>query len=341
MINTEKTYPFWKTTLEATEAAVLSARRGEAHVLCRTPGGHTIRYLTYGEKVDYCRRANYSSACGAKDPSCYADREGKRPTILLFGATHGQETEGVAAILNLISVLETGKDLRGCAVPEITETYEKTNPRLILIPVYNADGRARCVCDSMLGETPESLRRQGQGTWKDGTLCGWPDCKKIHPIREAAGFLGAYYNDDGVNLMHDNFFSPMAEETKALLALCDAEAPECIIGLHGGSNSTNFLLQPAYTPRFIRESVRRLALAVNEREAALGYRTLALRVPGLEDDPPASFNLTSALHHVCGAVSATYESNEGLKDENAFGAEEILLRHYCLFEEVLKCAWRA
>lgn len=31
---------------------------------------------------------------------------------MLIGAVHGQELEGTAALLNLISLLETGKDLR-------------------------------------------------------------------------------------------------------------------------------------------------------------------------------------------------------------------------------------
>ncbi|MCQ2433458.1 MAG: hypothetical protein MJ175_12725, partial [Clostridia bacterium] len=212
-------------------------------------------------------------------------------------------------------------------------------PRLIIIPVYNADGRARCVPDSMIDETPEALRYHGQGTWKDGSLCGWPECKKIHPIKDAAGFLGAYYNDDGVNLMHDNFFAPMAEETRSLLSLCDREAPECVIGLHGGSNSTNVLLQPDYVPLSTKEGVRRLAEHINEKEKALGYTTAAQTV-SLADKGFPSFNLTSALHHVSGAVSSTYESNEGLIDKNAFSAEEILIRHYCLFEALFECAWR-
>ncbi|MBQ3179036.1 MAG: hypothetical protein IJB52_14535, partial [Clostridia bacterium] len=60
----------------------------------------------------------------------------------------------------------------------------------------------------------------------------------------------------------------------------------------------------------------------------------------LEAFPPPSFNLTSALHHVCGAISSTYESNEGLLDKNRFTAEEILLHHYCLFEAMFHRPWR-
>ena len=341
MIDTYKKYPFWRTRIEDVDAALDAAKTGEVHTLGKSAGGRTIRYITYGDKPDFGRRANYSSACGGKDPSCYAERAGRAPAIMLIGATHGQETEGVAGILNLISLLETGVDLRGQAVPSITDAYNALRPRLVIVPLYNIDGRARCVPDSMIGEPNESLRYHGQGTWKDGSLCGWPDCKKVHPIKDAAGFLGAYYNDDGVNLMHDNFFTPMAEETKALLALADAEAPECVIGLHGGSNSTNELLQPEYVPHYIKEGVFRLASDIAARQSARGLKTRVRDVSPEADFPPPSFNLTTALHHVSGAVSSTYESNEGLAEKNAFTAEEILLHHYCLFESLLNTAWRA
>lgn len=341
MIDTDIRYPFWKTKPADVEAMLDDAKLGKVHTLCKSAGEHTIRYITYGEPVDYSRQANYSSACGAKDTRYYADREGKRPTILLLGATHGQEMEGVAALMNLICLLETGLDLRGKAVPELIDTFAASDCRLIIIPIYNYDGRVRCLTDSMIGEPLDSLRYHGQGTWKDGSLCGWPECKAIHPIKDAAGFLGAYYNDDGVNLMHDNFFSPMAEETKALLALCDREAPECIIGLHGGDNCTNVLLQPDYVPLETKEGVYRLASAVAEYQEAHGLKSNVESVNEHIGMPPPSFNLTTALHHVCGAVSSTYESNEGLSDKpNAFTAEEILQHHYCLFRALFELAWR-
>ena len=339
MINTKEKYPFWITGIEDCYKMLAEVKKGEVKTLGYSAGGREIKYVTYGEKQDYNRKANYSSACGAHDPSCYADREGKAPTLMLIGATHGQETEGVAGIMNLISLLETGKDLRGQEVPEVVDAFAKCGCRLVIIPIYNIDGRARCVPDSMIDELPEGLRHHGQGNWKDGTLCGWPGCKKIHPIKEAAGFLGAYFNDDGVNLMHDNFFAPMASETVALMKLCDDEAPNCVIGLHGGSNSTNELLQPDYVPKYINREVFALASEIAENQTALGLKSKVNPVPEAEKKTPPSFNLTTALHHVCGAVSSTYESNEGLIDKNAFTAEEILLHHYCLFKGMFEHKW--
>lgn len=344
MRNTKTKYPYWLTEPEDIAKILASCRQGAVHTLCRSAGGYEIPYVTYGEKEDYHRQANYSSACGAKDPKYYADRAGKRKTICLIGGTHGQETEGICALVNLLSLLETGIDLRGKAVPMVTEAFHTLGPRLIVIPVYNMDGRRRCPADSMLGEPQNALdhglRYYGQGTWKDGTLCGWPECKTIHPIKEAAGHLGSYYNDDGINLMHDHFFLPMAEETKSLMRLIDDEAPDCVIGLHGGANSTNVLLQPQYVPTYIKEGVHRLAMTTAANESRFGYTSNVVPVdPRNPGFPPPSFNLTTAIHHICGAVSSTYESNEGLNEPNRFDAEEILMRHYCLFAALFTAGW--
>ena len=162
-----------------------------------------------------------------------------------------------------------------------------------------------------------------------------------HPIKDAAGHLGAYFNDDGINLMHDNFFFPMAGETKALLRLVDEEAPECVVGLHGGGNSLSELLPLNYAPVYVKEALHRLASDAAARQTEWGLKSRVHSVKGEAAYPPPSFNLTEALHHVCGAVSSTFESNMGLTDRaNPVTAEEILLSHYCLFASMFSLAWR-
>lgn len=86
-------------------------------------------------------QANYSSACGAHNRAYYAPLEGRTNTVVLIGAVHAQETEGVAAIANLISLLETGKDLAGGENPGLLRAAEGL--RVVLVPIANPDGRAR------------------------------------------------------------------------------------------------------------------------------------------------------------------------------------------------------
>jgi predicted acyltransferase len=42
------------------------------------------------------------------------------------------------------------------------------------------------------------------------------------------GILGGYFNDNGINIMHDDFFMPMIEETNAILKVVRDEARESI-----------------------------------------------------------------------------------------------------------------
>lgn len=156
---------------------------------------------------------------GAGSFKFYADKSGKdyRPTVAIICAEHGGEFEGTVAVNNLIKNIETGTDYMGNENSELMSALVGIN--LILIPCLNMDGRARIPLKTFVGQDFETFRYYSQGTWKDDTLCMFPNCKEVHPIKEASGFLGGYFNDDGVNIVHDNFFFPMAEETKALLKI--------------------------------------------------------------------------------------------------------------------------
>ncbi len=324
---------FWKTSLEDVRACVEDVKKGTVKMLCRSPGGREVYLVSYGKDNDLHRTANRSSALGAADESCYANRSsaGYRPTLLIVGCIHGGEFEGTAAILNLISLLETGRDLAGAQQPELSALAEQVNWRLI--PIATPDGRSHVPFDSLVGMTFEQLRYYNQGTWLDGSLCGWPDCKKIHPVKGHVQYLGGYFNDNGVNLMHDDFFGNMAAETNALLRVTEECAPDFAVLLHGGADTVSCMLRPAYAP----SSIKREVGAVEERmldcceKAGLPYR----REPddcGEEGTPPASFNLISAMYQLCGAPCVTYESNQGLGfGEVRLTHEQIYRQHMLLF----------
>jgi hypothetical protein len=332
---------YWKGDISDIEQAVSTLRKGVAEKICTSPGGRIVYRIFYGKNNDLHRTANISSALGAGDFKCYADKSGSgyRPVLFLAGCIHGAEFEGTVALLNLINVLETGKDFSDKPWPKLQEIAKSAN--LILIPCANPDGRSRVALKSMAGQTFDKLRYYDQGTWKDGSLCGYPECKKIHPIKNAAGFLGGYFNDDGVNLMHDNFFTKKAAETEAILKTAEEFAPDFTVLLHGGDNGFNVILQPAYTSYSAREKIIAFDKSLSSRCFSEGLKYQKYTESQNENNSLLrSFNLTSAVHHVCGGPCITYESNQGLdyinpeRNKIALSHDEIYRHHMILFEEL-------
>ena len=311
-----------------------TAKKATVMEIARSAGNRPIYAFGYGEKQNVASPANYSSACGAHDIKSFFDPETKKPAILIAGAVHGQETEGVAALTNLITLLEKGCDLAGQENAGLIDVLKDV--RLVLVPVANPDGRHRVAPASIVGMKNDDLRYWGQGTWKDGSLCKWPDCKKVHPIKGHVEFLGGYYNDDGINLMHDQFFKPMAKETQALIDLAIDEFADLILLLHGGSNSENDMLMTEYAPVEVNEALIDIAKRCDAvaRKEALGFNIRKVP-PAPRGSPPPSFNLASALHHAAGAIAAVFESNECIIDEPGvkYDHRQIIRSHMILFEE--------
>lgn len=337
MGETNRIPAYWKSSLEHIEQTMSTVRRGQVDTFARSAGGRTIYAVRYGEKQDFGRRANYNSACGGGDIAAYA-RKGKhtKPVVAIVGGIHGGELEGVAAVLNLIRMIEEGEDYGGNANPYWSDCLQRF--RLVLIPCMNPDGRARIPHDSVVGMTLPEFRHYVQGNWHDGTLCGWPGCKVVHPIADAVSYLGSYFNDDGINLMHDNFFRPMAEETKRLMELIDEEAADAAVLLHGGANCINHIIPTQYIAPAIEIKQNRLVERVYGAYQAKGIKFHPIYGKGTKRSAvPPSFNLASALHHISGGISLVFESNMGLDAPGeTYTYEQMLEGHYILFEELLR-----
>ena len=332
---------FWKAGLPDVETEIQSVEKGRVETIAVSPGGRSVKAVAYGEPDDLRSQANYNSACGGRDPAAYARKtKENKPVILLVGPVHGQEIENTVGLLNLIRVAETGSDWRGKEWPRLAGNIEKC--RVLIIPSANPDGRARCPYDGWVGVPRPIMTKFGQGTRKDGSLYGWPDCKRVHPMAGDIGILGAYYNDDGINPMHDEFFGYMAEETKAVIEVARIEAPDFAVSLHSHGNSPA-VLEPMYVAKFIKERVRQFAEGLMAR-----YREKDLpagRPPSISEDgeafPPPSFNLVSALHHVCGAASFTFECCHGITGDESYPQvtfDEILDIQLMLYDELLQFA---
>ena len=327
---------FWIGDVKGLALRFESLKRGKATVIAATPGKRPIHVVVYGEKEDVAHRANFNSAIGGREPSAYMDKAArKKPVVLFVGPVHGHEVEGLTGLVNLIHVMETGNDLRGRSWPRLQKLGEQC--RLLIIAAGNPDGTARFEPKALQGMGLEDIQFWGQGTWKDDTLCGWPECKRKHPmVGDNVGFLGCYFNNAGINPMHDEFFAPMGPEAPAILRVAREEGPDLAVSLHSHA-SNPALLRPAYVPIQAQADIRSLAqecyVLLTERNLPHGG---LFDVSSEGGSRPSPFNLTSALYHVSGARSFTFECPHGIPGRCEVTLEEILDVQLTLYEAMLQ-----
>lgn len=306
---------FYGSTLAVIDQVVGQVKKGEINVVATSPGGFPVYAVYYGVKENFHSQANYNSAVAARDPGYYARKDSStRPVVFFLGPVHGQEVEGIVGMLNLIQVAETGRDRRGEEWPSLQRKIEQC--RVIILPCGNPDGRKRCPYDSFVGLPVEIMTKYGQGTRTDGSSWGWPGAKSLHPMKGNVGILGAYFNNDGINMMHDDWFSPMAAETQAILEIARSEAPDMTVSLHS-HHQTSRILPAAYVPWYLKMRIDTLTRRINDRYASVGLPSIPddwISAPGVEDEnfpPKTSFNLIPALHHLSGTMAFTFECSHG------------------------------
>lgn len=335
---------FYKSKLFDIENELSNVQKGNVKIIAISPGGLPVNAVYYGEKEDFQSKANYNSAVAARNPAYYAKKTKEtKPVVYFIGPVHGQEAEGIVGLVNLIHIAETGKDHRGKEWTALKNYLD--NSRVIIVPCGNPDGRKRCPYDSFIGLPVEIMTKYGQGTHKDGTSWGWPQAKSLHPMKGDVGILGAYFNDNGINIMHDDFFSPMAEETKAILKIARDEAPDMTVSLHSYELPPSILMD-AYIPFFMKERIASLATRLNERYQKLGlsYMPEGWEAKATIDDetfpPREPFNLIGALHHISGTMAFTFECSHGTTDKKSqtpiVTYDDILDIELNLYQEMFK-----
>ncbi len=327
---------FWIGDVEGLASRFEHLERGRWTILGITPGGRPIHMVAFGDKEIVTHRANFNSAIGGHQAAAYLDKAArKKPVLLFIGPVHGQEVEGLTGLVNLIQIMETGKDLRGKAQEKLRQLGDRC--RLLIVPAGNPDGTARFAPRALQGMGDDDVRFWGQGTWTDDTFCDWPQCKRQHPmVGDNVRFLGCYFNDAGINPMHDEFFAPMGPESAAFLKIAREEGPDLVVSLHS-HESKPAVYRPAYVPTEVQQDI--LALA-KECYALLDQRQLpfgSLFKIGPEGGKnPASFNLTSALYHICGAASFTFECSHGVRGNCEVTLDQILDIQLSLYEAMLQ-----
>ncbi len=327
---------FWVGDVGSLEKRFEKLTVGRVETIAISPGGRPLHLVSYGRKEKVEHKANFNSAIGAREPQAYMNKAvRKRPVILFVGPVHGAEVEALTGLVNFINVMETGKDLRGRNQRKLRVLGRRC--RLLIIPAGNPDGVARFEPRSLCGMEGIDLRFWGQGTWSDDTFCGWPQSKRQHPmVGNNVGFLGCYFNDKGINPMHDEFLDPMGPEAPAILKVAKEEGPDLAVSFHS-HESKPAILRPAFVTTEIQEDIRSLA----ERyytllgEHDLPYSGL-FKVGPEGGKYPKPFNLTSALYHISGASSFSFECPHGLKNGCQVNFEQILDIQLLLYEEMLR-----
>ena len=360
---------FYKSRLSDIEIELAGVKRGDVQLIATSPGGLPVYTVCYGEKDNFHSQANYNSAVAAKNPNYYAKKTKEtKPIVFFLGPVHGQEALERKREVNRVNggdadhaayhgaccrapcirnhghIAETGKDHRGKGWPELKNNLDKC--RVIIVPCANPDGRKRCPYDSFVGLPVEIMTKYGQGTHKNGTSWGWPQAKSLHPMKGDVDILGAYFNDNGINIMHDDFFFPMAEETIAVLKIARDEAPDITVSLHSYELPPS-ILQAAYLPFFMKERVADFANRLNDHYKNVGlpympegWKSIA-EIDDKEFPPRVSFNLIGALHHISGTMALTFECSHGTTNKETkmpiVTYDDILDIELNLYNELFNC----
>ena len=329
---------FWIGTIDGLQDRWAELEHGKATTIGTSPGGRPLHLITFGERETVRHKANFNSAVGGRDLAAYMDKAArKKPVVYFVGPVHGHEVEGLTGLVNLIQVMETGRDLRRKDQTSLQQLGRRC--RLLILPAGNPDGIARFEPRACRGMTKNEFQFWGQGTGSDDTIAVWPVSKRQHPrVGPEIGWLGCYFNDAGINPMHDEFFAPMATEAPAILKVAMEEGPDLAVSLHSHGSAPT-VLRPAYVPMETQEQVRALA---EQHNALLADRDLPHG--GLFEAKPESgtipptFNLTSALYHVSGATTFTHECPHGIKDERMCDVtfDQILDIQLTLYEVMMR-----
>ncbi len=175
---------FWLSSYnEVTDFLKKTVRKGKLEVIGTSAGGRSIYAVFYGKPRQGNGTTTFSGSLGFGDVRAYRGPDHENTVYMGIAAIHGGEFEGIVGMVNLISVIETGKDLRGKEWSGITEVVAKLN-RLILIPIVNPDGRVRIPLRMEFYRDTDFIVAEylNTGGKPDGTITGWPQIKEFIPM---------------------------------------------------------------------------------------------------------------------------------------------------------------
>ena len=315
---------WWQVRVDEVERIVAAARKGQAQQFATSPLGYAVHALAYGHDTPAPGTATWASASGDVTP--YKTREQPQSILLLCGM-HGAEPEAVAGAVNLISLLETGKDLRGqerAGIVQLASHY-----RLIIVPCLNPDGR-HVSPDHLRGASQDDFRRASQGYWSDGSLIGYPVCKKHHPLpMEKVGHPGGYPNALGFNIQHDSCPGLVfTDEARGLFRLIHEEQTDLLINMHSHGMPPRALPPSLCSyPLHAARTASYLQRIADDLDAA-GLRP----APVMDAKGRSAIGVNTACAQISGGLAVTFE-HPTIED---FSFDEILEIFYVTVECFLR-----
>lgn len=313
--NADNIPDFWVSEVDAIHRFLREkVKKGKVEEIGRTAGGRPILAVAYGEPRQGKGTSTFSGSLGFFDVRAYLGPDAAKKVFIGLGAVHGGEFEGIVGVVNLIAILETGRDLRGKAWPEITAAAAKID-RLVLVPIVNVDGRARIPVrmEPFMGTSKSHHEFFNTGVWANGKHIGWPTVKEFIPLDFSRTlFPGGYPNDAGVNIQHDDFLGNRQPETQALLDLAAREKPDLMFNMHTGAPPQNYYVRVHRPPveQKLGPVFDELYRAVHTALALAGLQDT--RDPEIEAKPPTRpngpMNLETALNLHCGVLPVLIEA---------------------------------
>jgi len=301
---------FWPSRLEEIAGQISGLRRCETEIIGQTAGGRDITGVTWTVK---------------------------RPeeTVGIIGGAHGHEPGGPAAVMNIIHVLETGRDLKGKTWPGLREAARRLN--FAIIPVLNVDGRLRGL-DSFVGLPEQRVRDNSAGVFKKG----FEDTQVVDRVEpEKMELLGARFNDAGRDLWHESHGETIeTTENRSALAFFERADVGCLVDLHARSKCHLFYIpaggfRRAESPRTYHAKKRQLEIAA---EATGKARDAGMSFGGLY-----TMGICDRLHVVSratGALDFTFEGMSGCSDRPPQTHEQIIDAYLFAVEKVVQIGLR-
>ena len=295
---------WWQVRVDEIGRAVRAVRKGQVRQIASTPGGFAVWAVAYGPPQAPIGTATWALGSASRNLASYRTSEGGPQVVMLVAGVHAAEAEAVVGVANTISLLETGRDLRGVERPGLVELAGRY--RLILLPCVNMDGRAVSP-DHLRGASEEDFVRASQGAWTDGTNVGYPECKEYAPLPlEKVAHPGGYPNADGYNIMHDCCPGDLrTDEARGLLKLVADEQADLVLHMHSHSIGgqvlgASLLAYPLHVERCHAYKQR-----VHDALAEAGLRP----APVHPIHQRGGINLTLACTMASGALAITFEQS--------------------------------